>query len=99
MSGSTPRAGMDGRTPPDPISGRDVELIAIGIICLVAAGTWVVLPGSPIDPRPPAIFVVLGVVSFGLAWWDIRSRGELSIPRNGTDDDPGAGDERRGLDR
>lgn len=70
--------------PSDLIDGRDVELIAVGILCLVGAGAWIVLPIGPIDWRPVVIFVMMGGVSFGLAWWDVRTRGELSVS---TDDD------------
>ncbi|MFC6940654.1 hypothetical protein ACFQE8_11865 [Salinirubellus sp. GCM10025818] len=68
--------------PPDLITGRDVELIGIGILSLFAGGTWAVRPDGSIDPVPLGTFLLLTLVSFFLAWVDVRSRGELSIPRD-----------------
>jgi hypothetical protein len=68
--------------PPDLITGRDVELIGFGILSLFAGGTWAVRPDGSIDPVPLGTFLLLALVSFFLAWVDVRSRGELSIPRD-----------------
>lgn len=67
--------------PPDLITGRDIELIAVGILSLFAGGTWAVQPDGSIDPVPLGTFLSLALLSFLLAWVDIRSRGGLSIPR------------------
>lgn len=66
--------------PPEPISGRDVELIAVGVACVLAAG-WLGLGSATTGWQPAVIFALLAGVSFGLALWDIRERGELSFPR------------------
>ena len=65
--------------PEDLVDGRDVELIVVGVFCLFGAGAWIVLPPGPVDWRPVVIFGMMGGVSFGLAWWDIRTRGGLSV--------------------
>ena len=69
------------RMPPDLITGRDIELIAVGILSLFAGGTWAVRPDGSIDLVPLGTFLLLASVSFFLAWLDIRSRGGLSVPR------------------
>ena len=67
--------------PPAQIDGRDVELILAGAFSLVAAGAVVAFARGPLKPAPLVIFTSLGILSFALAWWDIRSRGGLSLPR------------------
>lgn len=68
--------------PPELITGRDVELIAIGIISLFAGGVWAVQPDGSIHVAPLVTFSSLAVLSFLLAWVDIRSRGGFSVPRD-----------------
>lgn len=67
--------------PPELITGRDIELIAVGIFLLVAGGAWARRPDGSINLVPLGMFFLLAVLSFSLAWMDIRSRGGLSIPR------------------
>ena len=67
--------------PPDPISGRDVELIATGLFSLFAGGVWAVRPDGSVDAGPLVTFALLAVLSFSLAWVDIRSRGGRSVSR------------------
>lgn len=67
--------------PPDLISGRDIELIAIGVLSLFAGGVWATGPDGSINVVPLGVFSLLAVLSFFLAWVDIRSRGGLSLPR------------------
>jgi len=67
--------------PPDLITGRDIELIAVGIFSLFAGGAWAMRPDGSINLVSLGMFVLLAVLSFFLAWIDIRSRGGLSIPR------------------
>ena len=69
--------------PEELIEGRDVELVVAGVLSLVGAGAWIVVPRGPIDWRPVVIFVMMGAVSLGLAWWDISSRGDLHAGRDG----------------
>jgi hypothetical protein len=68
--------------PPDLITGRDTELIAVGILSLFAGGAWAMRPDGSIDPVPLGTFPLLASVSVFLAWVDIHSRGGLSIPRD-----------------
>jgi hypothetical protein len=70
------------RMPPDLITGRDTELIAVGILSLFAGGAWAMRPDGSIDPVPLGTFLLLASVSVFLAWVDIHSRGGLSIPRD-----------------
>lgn len=67
--------------PPDLIAGRDIELIVVGIASLFAGGVWAMRPDGSIDLVPLGTFLLLALLSFFLAWVDVRSRGELSIPR------------------
>lgn len=62
---------------PPFVTGRDVELLAVGVLCVAAAG-GLLLEGS-FGPVPPLVFLALAATSFGLAWWDVRLRGGLSI--------------------
>ncbi len=64
--------------PPDLISGRDIELIAVGLLSLLACGWWGTSADGALNVTPLSLFLGLSVLSFWLAWWDIRSRGSLS---------------------
>ena len=59
----------------DLVSLRDVELVASGIVSLIAAW-WFGLDGAAIRWQPLVIFVLVAGVSFIMVWWDIRTRRE-----------------------
>lgn len=61
------------------IDGRDIELILVGAFSFLAALGWLVVSGPAPDLFPLVSFVLLGTLSFALAWWDIRTRGGLSV--------------------
>lgn len=65
-------------SPPELVTGRDVELVVVGVLCLVAAA-WSGLAIRPLQLVPVVIFLGLAAVSFGLAYWDVRSRGARPI--------------------
>lgn len=67
--------------PPELLTGRDIELIAVGFLSLFAGGAWALQPDGSMNLVPLATFVLLAGVSFVLAWMDIRSRGGLSRRR------------------
>lgn len=68
--------------PPELITGRDVELLVVGVSCVVAAGWFGVLSRTP-SWEPLVVFVSVGALSLLLAVWDIRARGALSITEDG----------------
>ena len=68
MSDGSERSG-----PPDALSGRDVELVAVGLLCLAVAG-WTITDGGFGQLGPTALLVALALCSFGLAIWDVQSR-------------------------
>lgn len=63
---------------PDRLSGKDVELLVVGLVCLGLAGSSLFAPGPNLVAF--AIFAFLGLVSFGLAWWDVRRRDDVTAP-------------------
>ncbi|MDX1745709.1 MAG: hypothetical protein R3324_07210 [Halobacteriales archaeon] len=67
--------------PSDLINGRDIELIVVGVLSLLAGGVWAMGPDGSVNVVPLGVFSLLALLSFFLAWVDIRSRGGLSIPR------------------
>ena len=72
--------GTDGdRMASELIDGRDIELILVGAFSFVAALGWLVVSGPTPDLFPLVSFLLLGTLSFALAWWDIQTRGGLSI--------------------
>lgn len=68
--------------PPDSITGRDVELVVVGVLCVFAAGVWGVRPDGSLDPSPLVVFALLATVSFLLALWDVRTRSDASTGRD-----------------
>lgn len=65
--------------PPDVVTGRDIKLIAVGMLCLLAGGAWATTFDGWENVLPLGIFGLLAVLSFWVAWWDIRSRRDLSF--------------------
>lgn len=82
MSRRVERRPEEGETmaPPPAVTGRDFELITIGVACFLAAG-WFGLLDRPLQWRPLLLFLAIGGLSFGLAGWDIRTRGGPSWER------------------
>jgi|GEM_PF-7005315 len=70
--------------PPDLLSGRDVELLGAGVICAVVASAG--LLDDTIEPVLPAMLLLVGALSIGLAWWDVRTRRSTELD---PDDDSG----------
>ena len=62
----------------DGLSGTDVELIVMGVLCLVFAGSWAIEPY--VNLVAVSIFVFLATVCFVAAWWDVRRRATWSAP-------------------
>lgn len=71
--------------PPDVLSGRDVELLGAGVVCAVGAGIG--LLDDTVEPVLPGLLLLVGAVSIGLAWWDVRTRGSGAT---GPDDESGS---------
>ena len=61
------------------IDVRDIELILVGAFSFLAALGWFVVSGPGLDLFPLVSFLLLGTLSFALAWWDIQTRGGLSL--------------------
>ena len=63
---------------PERITGKDVELLGIGLLCLMLSGSTVLYSWWSPKLVAAAMFGFLGVVSFGLVWWDVRMRAALA---------------------
>lgn len=63
---------------PDRITGKDVELLGVGLLCVILSGSTVLY--SMWSPKlvAAALFGFLAVVSFALVWVDIRMRATLA---------------------
>jgi len=66
--------------PPELITGRDVELITVGAVSLLAAGWFGLL--RQLNWIVVTLFIFLGSLSLVLAWWDIQSRVVFSSSRD-----------------
>ena len=64
---------------PEIVTGRDIKLIAVGLLCLLAGGAWATEFDGWSSVVPLTIFATLAVASFCVAWWDIRSRRDPSV--------------------
>lgn len=67
---------------PDVVTGRDIKLVAVGILCLLAGGAWATAFDGWRNVVPMSTFGLLAVLSFWVAWWDVRSRRELTLARD-----------------
>jgi hypothetical protein len=65
--------------PTDVITVRDIELFVVGSLCVVLMPILGVRADGSIDPVPVVLLLALGVLSFGLALWDIRTRGAEGV--------------------
>lgn len=65
---------LSGEGEVDTITGRDIELVVVGLLCLIGAGAWVGLTEFNLDPIPVLVLGFLGLLSLGIAWMDIRFR-------------------------
>ena len=68
--------------PAAPITGRDIELIAVGFGCFVTAGVLLAGDSITLVHFRVQIFLFVGLVSLGLAWWDLRARGASLVDRD-----------------
>jgi hypothetical protein len=71
------------RMPPDLISGRDIELIAVGLLSLLASGWWATSPDGAVNVTPMGLFLGLSVVGHPVARQSLEARPDPRPARAG----------------